>query len=126
MRPANRNSIAPADAAAKMRRDPAPGQHAARLTTWRAIADGAGDYRRERHLPRLLPLMPSEIADESASMRRRIVARLARALRAERTRGRAGHWTYDLNRHMALCQAYAAERRLLKAEPDGKDARFRR
>ena len=37
--------------------------------------------------------------------------RLARALRSERSRGRGGHWTYDLNRHIALSQAYAAERR---------------
>jgi hypothetical protein len=74
---------------------------------------GAEDYRRERHLPRLLPLMPSEIADQSVAMRRWIVARLARALRGERARGRAGHWTYDLNRHIALNQAYVAERRLL-------------
>ena len=45
--------------------------------------------------------------------RRAILTRLARALRAERNRGRAGHWTYDLNRHIALKQAYAAERALM-------------
>jgi hypothetical protein len=43
-----------------------------------------------------------------------IVARLARALRAERQRGRAGHWSYDLNRHIALAQALDAERRRLE------------
>ena len=55
-----------------------------------------------RHLPRVLPIGPDEIADDSVGGPRRIVARLARALRAERNRGRAGHWTYDLNRHIAL------------------------
>jgi hypothetical protein len=40
---------------------------------------------------------------------RAIIARLERALRAERHRARAGHWTYDLNRHIALRQAVAAE-----------------
>jgi len=74
---------------------------------------GVEAYDRPRHLPRLLPLGPEDIADESPAMRRRIVLRLARALRAERMRGRAGHWTYDLNRHIALMQAYAAERRHL-------------
>ncbi len=77
------------------------------------ITAGAETYERATHLPRLLPLGPAEIADTSTSARRRIVARLARALRAERNRGRAGHWTYDLNRHLALSQAYEAECRRL-------------
>jgi hypothetical protein len=37
------------------------------------------------------------------------VALLARELRAERALGRAGHWTYDINRHIGLMQAYKAE-----------------
>jgi hypothetical protein len=49
--------------------------------------------------------------------RRNVLARIARALRAERNRGRAGHWTYDLNRHIALAQAYTAERRRLGETP---------
>jgi hypothetical protein len=81
--------------------------HALELTT-RA---GMEAYDRGRHLARLLPIGPEDIADETPAMRRRIVRRLAGALRAERMRGRAGHWTYDLNRHIALMQAYAAERR---------------
>ncbi len=79
------------------------------------IAGGSEIYDRGRHLPRLLPVGPEEIADISASGRQSILRRLARALRAERNRGRAGHWSYDLNRHIALAQAYTAERRLLAA-----------
>ena len=79
------------------------------------VATGRELYERERHLPRCLPVGPDEIAD-----RRRILARLARALRSERSRGRGGHWTYDLNRHIALSQAYAAERRDLdRMTPSG-------
>lgn len=74
-------------------------------------------YRRERDLPRVLPVGPDEVADSSLSGRRRILARLASALRAERRLGRAGHWTYDLNRHIALAQAYESERRLLCGKP---------
>ena len=81
------------------------------------VAAGVEAYDRDRHLPRLLPVTPEEVADDSPEARRRIVARLARALRAERNRGRAGHWTYDLNRHIGLRQAYAAERRRLAATP---------
>lgn len=77
------------------------------------VSTGASLYDRGRHLPRLIPLMPGEIDDARPTVRRAILARLARALRAERNRGRAGHWTYDLNRHIALKQAYAAERALL-------------
>jgi hypothetical protein len=76
-------------------------------------AEGVEAYDRRHHLPRVLPIGPEEIADESIAGRRRVVARLARALRAERNRGRSGHWTYDLNRHIALRQAYLAERRCL-------------
>ncbi|MCB1489479.1 MAG: hypothetical protein KDJ88_18725 [Bauldia sp.] len=78
-------------------------------------------YQRERHLPRLAPVTARQLADDAPETQRYIVARLVRALRAERSRGRAGHWTYDLNRHIALKQALAAERRrladLLKAGP---------
>jgi hypothetical protein len=36
-------------------------------------------------------------------------------LRVERARGRAGHWTYDLNRHIGLLQAMKAEQERLAA-----------
>ena len=75
------------------------------------VAQGSRDYDRNRHLARLIPVGPDEMADRSPAVRRVILAKLSRALRAERNRGRAGHWTYDLNRHIALSQAYAAERR---------------
>lgn len=78
-----------------------------------AVGAGAVLYDRRRHLPRLIPIAPAEITDERPAARRAILARLARALRAERNRGRAGHWTYDLNRHIGLKQAYAAERKAL-------------
>ncbi len=77
-----------------------------------SLFEGCRQYDRTRHLPRVIPVAPEEIADLSASGRTAILRKLARALRAERNRGRSGHWTYDLNRHIALRQAYAAERRL--------------
>jgi hypothetical protein len=79
------------------------------------LATGVEAYDRDRHLPRLIPIGPAELADQRPEARRAVLARLARALRAERNRGRAGHWTYDLNRHIGLKQAYEAERRLLSA-----------
>ena len=60
-------------------------------------------------LRRLLPLWPHELADESPQGRLRVVARLRKALRAERRRGLAGHWTYDLARHVELVRLYRAE-----------------
>lgn len=85
-----------------------PSRAARRLlsVTTRATAEA---YRRDLHLPGLLALWPAELADDSHAGRQRIVARLHRALRAERTRGRAGHWTYDLNRHIALLGALRVE-----------------
>jgi hypothetical protein len=69
---------------------------------------GAAAYDRLRDLPRLARIDPGEAID-SLDVAERIVARLAAALRAERNRARSGHWTYDLNRHIALRQAYLAE-----------------
>ena len=66
-------------------------------------------YVRTRDLPRLLPLWPHELTATTNADRARLLARLRRALRAERQRGLAGHWTYDLARHAQLLRAYRAE-----------------
>lgn len=65
--------------------------------------------QRENELMRLLPLWPHEVADQSPSGRRRLLGLLRRALRDERKRGLAGHWTYDLSRHAQLLALYRAE-----------------
>ena len=49
------------------------------------------------------------------SGRHRLVMKLHQALRAERNRGQAGHWSYDLTRHTNLLHAYRHE---LHALPD--------
>lgn len=71
------------------------------------LMSGARQYRRSTMLHRLLPgLMLSEDAD-AAQTSARIIAAPREALRHERAR--AGHWTYDLNRHLGLAQALRAE-----------------
>ena len=72
-------------------------------------------WDRDRMLPRLIPVGPEELADDSREGRLEILRRLASALRGERVRGRAGHWSYSLDRHVGLVQAQAAELRLLAA-----------
>ena len=79
------------------------------------IAYGSETYERSRMLVRLLPVGPDEMAGHEPETTRRIVLKLARALRTERARGRAGHWTYDLNRHIGLMQALKAEQERLAA-----------
>jgi hypothetical protein len=71
--------------------------------------DQIDTYQRQKDLPRLLALWPHEIKDETATGTRKIIARLRCALRAERQRGRAGHWSYDLDRHLGLVKAYKSE-----------------
>jgi hypothetical protein len=81
---------------------------------------------RDAQLQKLLPLWPHEIADRSFNGVARIVALLARALRSERQRGKAGHWTYDLSRHLALVNALRRERaelRRLAAQPKARPTR---
>jgi hypothetical protein len=70
-------------------------------------------------LSRLLALWPHELDDESAGARLRILGRLRKALRAERRRGLAGHWTYDLARHIELLQLYRAELAMLVRQLGG-------
>ena len=74
----------------------------------------ARPYDRLSQLPRLIGLWPSEMQDYSAAGTSRILALLRKALRLERSRGRSGHWTYDLNRHLALAESVKAERAHLR------------
>ena len=87
----------------------------ARQAVRAAVRAGAVEYRRASILPRLVPIDPADVADDSPAGTRRILALLARALRSERRRGRAGHWSYDLNRHIGLRQAMLAETARLSA-----------
>lgn len=80
-----------------------------------ATAAGLSEAERVREIARLLPLWPAEIADTSPGGRARLVAKLHQALKAERRRGQAGHWTYDLARHAALLAVWRRERAALAA-----------
>ena len=51
----------------------------------------------------------TSLHDETLEGCRNIVCKLRRALRAERRRGVAGHWTYDLARHVELLRVYRLE-----------------
>jgi hypothetical protein len=66
-------------------------------------------YARARDLPRLIGLWPWEIQDQTLAGHERLLKLLRRALRLERQRGLAGHWTYDLARHASLLNAYRCE-----------------
>ncbi len=66
-------------------------------------------YQRARDLPRLLPLWPHELETIDLAQHARLLARMRRALRIERQRGRGGHWAYDLARHAELLRAYRLE-----------------
>jgi hypothetical protein len=70
-------------------------------------------YIRTRDVPRLIGLWPKDLDPTTVESRAQLVAKLERALRAERRRGLAGHWTYDLARHVQLVQACHEERRLM-------------
>ena len=70
----------------------------------------AGSYRRMYDLPRLLPLLESELVTTTLAQHLRLLGLIRRALRRERMRGIGCHWAYDLARHAALLAAYRAER----------------
>jgi hypothetical protein len=70
-------------------------------------------------LPRLVGLWPDETVDLADPVFATLLARLRRALRAERQRGIAGHWSYDLARHSELLAVYRilADAHLQSAQP---------
>ena len=74
----------------------------------------AGCYVRARDLPRLIALWPRELRDQTSEGSLLILSKLRRALRAERRRALAGHWSYELNRHLGLMTAYKAELGLMR------------
>ena len=74
------------------------------------IAADAAAYARARDLPKLTALSPHELADGSIAGTERIAAKLASLARAQHALGLRGHWSYDLNRHLALLAALKAER----------------
>ena len=80
-----------------------------------AVRAGVTAYDRERDLPALIRADPFSPMPDTAEAGKAVLARLERALRAERKRAHSGHWTYDLNRHIALRQAYLAETERLAA-----------
>ena len=81
----------------------------------RAIRPPRPAFDRRAALTRVLGLWPGEVDDLSAAGRQNMLAKLRRALRAERRRGVAGHWTYDLARHVELLHLYRQELAMVRA-----------
>src|SRR5262245_33297768 len=75
----------------------------------RAAKSAGPHLARREAIARLLPVWPHEIEDAGETSRRKLLAKLAAALRAERRRGIAGHWSYDLARHAELLRLYRQE-----------------
>lgn len=71
-------------------------------------------YDRTKQLTKLVGLWPHELQDCTEAGTLHIIGLLQKALRGERHRGQAGHWTYDLNRHVALNEALREEQARLK------------
>lgn len=71
-------------------------------------------YERMRDVPRVIPVWPSELADDLIS-RAKLVARIEAALAVNKKRGVEGHWAYSLPRHGALLAVYREEKAALDA-----------
>lgn len=84
-------------------------KHRLNLAIKGTVKAGSSHYDRGRHLPGLIGIDPGVLSGGGAMPKKAILARLERALRTERRRAKAGHWAYDLNRHIALRQALIAE-----------------
>lgn len=72
-----------------------------------ALTASLAGYDRIGALSRFHRLSAEVIASETPDAARRVLREIERAMREERARG--GHWSYDLNRHIALLVAHRAE-----------------
>lgn len=83
-----------------------------------ALEEGLNAYDRRRALRRFHRLAPETIAAETPDASRAVLREIERAMRSQRAR--IGHWTYDLNQHIALLIAHRAEtarlQRIVKAD----------
>lgn len=86
-----------------------------RLRATHARATTRPAYDRDRDIPRLIGDRPPALRKDIIPELQRFVGRLQAMLRAERQRGLAGHWTYDLSRHRDLLTAYRFEAAALSA-----------
>jgi hypothetical protein len=88
------------------------------IRAWHAtdqvLERGVASYDRARMVSTLLRLWPLEAYGEEPETTRGLLARLRRALRRERALGTAGHPRYDVNRHIALLQAWRCESATLR------------
>jgi hypothetical protein len=73
-----------------------------------ALGASLAGYDRLAALSRFHRLSRETVFSETPEAARAVLCEIERALRAERARG--GHWTYDLNRHIALLVAHRAEK----------------
>lgn len=89
-------------------RDDRTGRNRIRASLRGIARAGAKKYQRG-DLTRLIGLWPHEIADRSLPGTAALLVKIRAAIRAERRKGLAGHWTYDLDRHLGLLGAYRAE-----------------
>ena len=78
-----------------------------------ALTAGLAGYDRVTALARFHRLPAQTIAAQTPEAARAVLLEIERAMRRERAR--AGHWTYDLNRHIGLLVAYRAEKARLDA-----------
>ena len=92
-----------------------------RIQAWRAvdatIEAGVKRYARMQHLPPLLRLWPKDLQGEEPAATATILDRLRKALQQQRRKAhQAGQSRkptgYDVNRHIALLQAWRAECRI--------------
>lgn len=90
-------------------------RHQERSERQQARREGGESSAAKRIFGPMVDAGASAYADESLEGRQRILAKLRRALRAERRRALAGHWSYDLNRHLGLLSAYKGELGALRA-----------
>lgn len=94
---------------------PSPLSAAIRLALTQALHGAEAPETRPADL--VWPPVPAEAESPQGRL-----ARLERALRTERRLGRAGHWSYDLGRHIALMRMTRAARRAERGVVSGSES----
>ena len=68
-------------------------------------------YDRQKDLPRLIPLWPEDLKDDTEIGTKKIIEKIYIALQVERRKAKTSHWSYNLTKHIGLLVALKAEKK---------------
>ena len=88
--------------------------------THQTISSNVLNYDRQKDLPRLIPLWPDQVKDDTLGGIKKIIKKIDIALQSERRKAKTNHWSYNLTKHIGLLIAFKAEQKNMQEKTNQK------